>query len=418
MLYNVINEVIEVLVMNIYLARQAIYDRNFKVEAYELLFRNSKENRFVGNIDEDSATIKLISNCATIGLNELTNNKKAYINFSQGVLLNDVASLLSKEKVVVEILENVIPTEDVVSYLQELKSKGYILALDDVSFSTNYKNFGTMIDIYKIDFKITSPNQRKFLVNVLKNYNPGAKLLAEKIETDEEYIEAMESGYSYFQGYYFSKPLMIEGKDIPVRNVTCFNLMSELLRDDFDIDKIESIIKTDVSISYKLMKFLNSAAFSFVQKISSIKQAIMLLGRRELKKWLSMIVMSEMRGGNSEEVTNGTIIRGRFCELVQSRIEEKNQSLAFMVGLFSNLDSYMQKDMAEIIKELPVDEEIKDALLGKENNLRKVLELVLSYENMNINRMEEYCEMLNLDKKILIDLYMESIEWSNRLVII
>ena len=136
MLYNVINDVIEVLGMNIYLARQAIYDRNFKVEAYELLFRNSKENKFVRNIDEDSATVKLISNCATIGLNELTNNKKAYINFSQGVLLNDVASLLSKEKVVVEILENVIPTEDVVSYLKELKSKGYILALDDVSFST------------------------------------------------------------------------------------------------------------------------------------------------------------------------------------------------------------------------------------------------------------------------------------------
>ena len=147
--------------MNIYLARQAIYDRKFKVQAYELLFRNSKENRFVGNIDEDSATIKLISNCATMGLNELTNNKKAYINFSQGVLLNDVASLLSKDKVVVEILENVIPTEDVVSYLQELKSKGYILALDDVSFSTNYKNFGTLIDIYKVDFKITSPNQPK-----------------------------------------------------------------------------------------------------------------------------------------------------------------------------------------------------------------------------------------------------------------
>ena len=228
----------------------------------------------------------------------------------------------------------------------------------------------------------------------------------------------MEDGYSYFQGYYFSKPIMIEEKDIPVRNVACFNLMSELLRDDFDIDKIEAIVKTDVSISYKLMKFLNSAAFSFVQKISSIRQAIMLLGKKELKKWLSLIVMSEMRGGNSEEVTNGTIIRGRFCELVQSKIEEKNQSLAFMVGLFSNLDSYMQRDMAEIIEELPVDEEIKDALLGKDNKLRKVLELVLSYESMNINRMEEYCEVLNLDKKILIDLYMESIEWSNRLAII
>lgn len=404
--------------MNIYLARQAIYDKSYKVRAYELLFRNSKENRFAEDIDEDSATIKVLSNCTTIGLEELTHNKKAFINFSQKVLLRDVVSLLSKDKVVVEILENVIPTKEIVDYLFELKEKGYTLALDDVSFNTNYKRFGKLIDIYKIDFKLNSKNERRILINILKRYNPDAKLLAEKIETEEEYIEALESGYSYFQGYYFSKPIMIEKKDIQVRNITCFNLIMELCREDFDIDKIESIIKTDVAISYKLMKFLNSAAFSFVQTISSIRQAIMLLGKEELKKWLSLIIMSEMKGVNSEEVTNSTIIRGRFCELVQAEIETRNKSLAFMVGIFSNLDSFMQKDMKDIIVGLPVNEDIKDALMGKDNSLKNILDLVISYEKMNIKKVEVYCEKLNLDKKLLVDLYIQSVEWSNRLAVI
>lgn len=404
--------------MNIYLARQAIYDKNFKVQGYELLFRNSDENRFIGDIDEDSATIKLISNCATIGLNELINNKKAYINFSQGVLLKDVASLLDKDRVIIEILENVKPTEEVINILKTLKENGYTIALDDVVFYSNYKNFGNLIDIYKIDFMNTNVVERKVLIGALKKFNPKAKLLAEKIETIKEYNEAIEYGYTYFQGFYFSKPIMIQGKDIPIRNITCFNIMSELLRDDFDLDKIESVIKTDVSISYKLMKFLNSATFSFVQPISSIRQAIMLLGRRELKKWLSLVVMSEMQGGKNEELTTNTIIRGRFCELVQAKINPSKKSLAFMVGLFSNLDTYMQRKMEDIIEELPVEEEIKSALVGENNELRKILNLVYSYEKMNVNDIEVFSDALNFDKKVLVDLYMESIEWSNRLSII
>lgn len=403
--------------MDIFLARQAIYDTKHKVKAYELLFRNSNENRFAGDVDEDKATIKLISNCATIGLNELISNKMAFINFTQGLLLKDIPSLLSKERIVIEILESVKPTVEILDYLKKLKDDGYTIALDDVIARSTYKEFGDLIDIYKIDFFNTTRSDRQELVRNINKYNPKANLLAEKIETDEDYEEAISNGYSYFQGFYFSKPIMILGKDIPLRNISCFNIMVELLNDEFDVDKVEAIIKSDVAISYKLMKFLNSATFSFVQRISSIKQAIMLLGRKELKKWLALIVISEMQNGNDEEITNSTIIRGRFCELIQSELNPKKGSLAFMVGLFSNLDAFMQKKMDELVDELPIEEEIKRALVGEENELRNILNLVQAYEKMNIKLIEHFSKVLKIDKNILVDLYVDSIEWSNKLTV-
>lgn len=398
--------------MEIFLARQAIYNRKNQVVAYELLFRNSKFNAFTGDVNEEEATIKLISNCAAIGLSNLTNGKKAFINFPKGVLLKDTVCLLEKENLVVEILENVKPTAEILFYLVELKNKGYILALDDVVMNYRYKEFGTLIDVYKIDFIATSKSERVTILEEISKVNPKRKLLAEKVETEEDYNEALENNYLYFQGYYFSKPTMISGRDIPVRNVSCFNIMVELLSPNFDVDKIERTIKTDVAISYKLMKFLNSANFSFLQKISSIRHAITLLGKKELEKWLSLVVISEMKNSNAEYTTN-TIIRGRFCELIAGEAKSSKKSLAFMVGLFSNLDVFINRSMENIILEIPLDEEVKTALLGSDNDLSQILNLVKAYESMDIKKVEEYSQKLNIDKKLLIDMYIESIEWLN-----
>ncbi|MGG7178659.1 EAL and HDOD domain-containing protein [Clostridium paraputrificum] len=402
--------------MDIFLARQAIYNKKHKVIGYELLFRNSNANCFNTDIDEDKATMKLISNCYTIGLNQLTNNKKAFINFSQGVLLKDIASLLAKETIVIEILENVNPTKEVKANLTELKQKGYTIALDDVIYNYKYREYGDLIDLYKVDFMNTTKEERSSIIRDIREINPNGFLLAEKIEDEDNYKEALDNGYSYFQGFYFSKPIMILGKDIPIRNTSCLNIMIELLNDEFDMDKIEAIIKSDVSISYKLMKFLNSAVFSFVQKITSIRQGIMLLGQRELKKWLSVVVISEMQSDNDEEVTSSTIIRGRFCELIGSKVNEGKQSLAFMVGLFSDLDKFIQRSMKDILLDIPVDEEVKQALLGNENELSYILRLVQDYESMNLEGIEYYSEKLDIDKRLLMDMYLDSIGWANKLI--
>ena len=404
--------------MDIYLGRQAIYDANKKLVAYEILFRNSTINKFSADIDEEKATMKLISNCNTIGLDKLTNNKKAFINFPQGSLLKDVATLLPKDIVVIEILETVEPNRDVIMYLTELKEKGYKIALDDVIDNIKVNEFKDLIDIYKIDFINTTQETRKSLIKEIREVNPNAILVAEKVETEEEVIEAKENGYKLFQGFYFSKPTMIFGKDVPVRNLTCFNIMIELLNEDFNINTIEEIIKSDVGVSYKLLKFLNSAAFGFLQKIKSIKQAIALLGKNELKKWLALILISEMNSGQDEEITKDTILRSRFCELIEEKTHSNKKSEAFLVVLFSNLDLFINKDMSEIVSELPIEDEVKNALLGHDGELKDVLELALAYEHMEVEKIDFYVEKLGIDNAELADVYMESLEWVNKLLAI
>ena len=401
--------------MDIFLARQAIFDSDYKSVAYELLYRNSKENRFDTSVDEDTATMKLISNCVAIGLGELTNEKKAFINFTNGLIKNEFPSILPKDMVVIEILESVKATNEIIIALNNLKNKGYKLALDDVVDDTKYWEFGKIIDIYKIDFRATSKEERISLIKGIRLLNPEAELLAEKVETKEEYEEALKYKYSYTQGYYFSKPLMMAGKDMPIRNTTCFNIMAELLNNEFNVDKIEAIIKADVAISYKLMKMLNSASFSFVDKITSIKQAIMLIGKEELNKWLTIIAMSEMESDNDREITTSTIIRARFCELIAETVIPKKKSKCFMCGLFSNLDNFMQKDMNEIVDELPIDEELSEALMGEQNEINKILSLVQAYERVDNAMILELSKQLKIDESLLVTFYVKSINWEKKL---
>lgn len=401
--------------MDIFLARQAIFDSDYKSVAYELLYRNSKENRFDTSMDEDTATMKLISNCVAIGLGELTNDKKAFINFTNGLIKNEFPSILPKDMVVIEVLESVKATNEIIIALNNLKNRGYKIALDDVVEKTKYWEFGKIIDIYKIDFRATNKEERINLIKGIRILNPEAELLAEKVETQEEYEETIKYNYSYTQGYYFSKPLMMVGKDMPIRNTTCFNIMAELLSNEFNVDKIEGIIKADVAISYKLMKMLNSASFSFVQKITSIRQAIVLIGKDELNKWLTIIAMSEMESDTDREITTSTIIRARFCELIAEEIIPKKKSKCFMCGLFSNLDNFIQKDMHEIVDELPIDEEMKSALIGEQNEINTILRLVQAYERVDNENILKLSEQLKIDGSMLVMFYIKSINWEKKL---
>lgn len=401
--------------MDIFLARQPIYDLNNNAIAYELLHRSSKENKFCFDVGADEATMKLLSNSYVIGFKELVKDKLAFINFSNQLILKEIPSILPKDKVVVEILETVIPDNDTMDILKKLKKTGYVFALDDVVRKTEFWKYGNLIDIYKIDFISTTKEERIDLVNEIKAFNSSAKLLAEKIETEDEYIEAKNEGFVYFQGYYFSKPIMVKGNDIPTRNATCFQILSELLDVNYDVDKIETIIKSDVAISYKIIKILNSASFGFVQKISSIKQAIMLIGKKELSKWLTIIAMSEMESSNDVEVTRSLIIRGRFCELVSKKSEPSMSSQCFLAGLFSDLDKYMKKDMKEIVEDFPVEQELKEALLGKENYIFYVLSLVRAYENVDEFDILKYSSLVGINKNKLTELYLKSINWENNL---
>ncbi|AYE35063.1 EAL and HDOD domain-containing protein [Clostridium septicum] len=404
--------------MDIFIARQAIYNKNEKVVAYELLYRSSLDNKFDSSVKPEEATYKVIQNISSFGLDKLTNNKMALVNFPEEVINSNMATLLPKEKVIIEVLENVKPTKEVIDNLRFLKRKGYYVALDDVSNLNQVMKFINIVDIIKVDFKLSTKEERKeianfFMKNNFKLYN--IKLLAEKIESKADFKEAIELNFKYFQGFYFSTPSVIIGEDIAVRNITIFNVLIELLKEEFDLSRIESIIISDVALSYKFLRFINSAYFSFVQEIDSIRQGIMLIGMEELRKWLSIVSVVEMRLSKSEEYANNTVIRAKFCEEVMAKINYKEKGNAFMVGLFSDLHVMMRKDIQSVVDELPVSFNVKEALLGKDNILRYILNLTLAYEELNTDLVYKISNRVGLNIDNLGQIYLNTIEWAKRI---
>lgn len=401
--------------MKIFLARQAIYDINMSVVGYEVLYRSSDENRYDPSVGEDKATYTVIQNISTFGLDELANSKDVYINFPQQSIENNIGTLLPRKTTIIEVLENVNPTEQVFESLVFIKGLGYRIALDDV---TNYKSiipFLELVDIVKVDIQATTLIERLEIAKAIQGKN--ITLLAEKIETKEELEECKRLGFTQFQGYYFSKPAMVLGNDIKLKNTTVYRLLLELIKSDIDVEAIDLIMKTDIVLTYKFLRFINSAYFSFVQEIRSIKQAIMLVGRNEMKKWLSVIAVTQMETGASEEYTNNTIIKAKLCELIAKDFSESiDVSSAFLVGLFSEFDLLIEKNMENVVSELPFKNDVKDALTEKENTYRYIYLITKSYEEFNEEQIKYYCNCINFDANKLGELYLNAIEWCNDLL--
>lgn len=394
--------------MDIFIARQGIYDRDGKVVAYELLYRNSLENSYNPSIEDEISTYKVIENISSFGLDILTNKKRAFVNFSEVLIKKDIATLLPKENIVIEVLETVSPSQEIINKLLFLKELGYCIALDDVIDVKHIINFIGVIDIVKVDFILSNSKSRKEIAYVCNKYN--ITMLAEKIETSEDLNEAKELGYTFFQGYYYSKPSIFLGKDIAVKNTSIFMLLVELIKEDYDVDKVEYVIKTDVALTYKFLKFINSSYFNFLQEIKSIKQAIVLIGREELRKWLSILSVAEMSSVN-DGYANSIIIRAKFCEEIAKIIYCKDETSAFMVGLFSNIHLMIEKDINYVVQELPLNAEIKNALLGEQNIFRDILDLALAYENIDSDKITEMRKKLSISEGLLWKVYSKSIEW-------
>ncbi|MBU5487486.1 HDOD domain-containing protein [Clostridium sp. MSJ-8] len=395
--------------MDIFFVRQAVYDKNRNVLAYEIAF--NKQETLSDNLSLEDRRLKFVCNMGTVGLNRFTNNKKAFINFTTISILEEIPDLLGKDNIIVQLNKNIDLDYEVIKSIQELHRSGFTIAYKDVCSYEEIEKIIPYLDIVKID--INNVERRDILSIVAKLKDKKIKLLANNVTSEELLDKAISDGFYMFEGEYFSKPVIVNDKDIAVRNSNRFNIIVELLNEEVDIERIEYIIKSDLSISYKLIRFLNSSTFGFIQTINSIKQAIMLLGRDELRKWLTLIAISEMQVDNNEELVKNTIARGRFCELLAEKIVPQKKSKAFMVGLFSDLDLFMDKPMKTLVEEVHLEKEVSEALLGEENSIRKILELVKAYEKMDVRKVQAYCEELNIDKQILFDIYSEAIDWVN-----
>jgi c-di-GMP-related signal transduction protein len=394
--------------MEIFVARQPIFDKKNKVFGYELLYRSSLTNAYHHN-NGDQATISVIMNSfAVIGMDVLTGGSKAFINFTKNLLGSNIASVLPPELVVIEVLEDVEVSPDVIAACKRLKQKGFLLALDDFVLKNDLKPLIEFADIIKIDFMKTVSSERRMLLREIASDQ--VKFLAEKVETMADYQEALRLGYKYFQGYFFSRPMVMSGRDIPDYKLTYLRIMQEINRPEFDFEQLENIIKHNVSISYKLLRLINSVFFGLHSKVNSIRNALVLLGVKEIKKWVTLIALRGMAEDKPNELVITALIRAHICEALADKvgIADRKPDL-FLMGMFSLIDALLDRSMEESLRGIPVAEEIRGALLGEPNNLRKVLELVIFYEKGDWDRFNAQCRALGLISEEFPQLYFDSL---------
>jgi EAL and modified HD-GYP domain-containing signal transduction protein len=377
--------------MDVFIGRQPILDREENVIAYELLYRNSLSNRYEG-LDHDSATVDVMVNSFTgIGIKEVGERKKCFINFTENLLLNRVPTYISPEYIVIEILETVNLTNEVVEVCKELKNKGYTIALDDVSVQRDLAELIPFVDIIKIDYLVMDKNDIRDMIN---QYRGQVKFLAEKIENREEYTEAMDMGFDYFQGYFFSKPVIIQGKDIAPVPTNYFQILNALNTQDPDIDHISSLIQQDLSLSYKLLKVMNSGAFLFKNKVTSIKQAVVLLGLYEIKKLVMILLMSSLKKtDNQNELVQMSLTRANFFERT-AKVFQINRNQLYMFGMFSLIDTILNKEMKDIVEDLPITKELSHALLRKNEKYKLALAVVKAIEKGDWHAVDQLCSHL------------------------
>ncbi len=396
---------------NVFVGRQPIFDGKLNVYAYELLYRAAeKSSSSKGMVSGDDATTTTIINTfVEIGLDKLVRGKLAAINLTEKFLLEENQLPFTPKQVILEILEDVPVTPALIEAVQKLVNEGYVIALDDYLYNPAHKPLLELASIVKIDLLALDKKQLLEHVNVLKQFN--VKLVAEKIETPEEFIFCRDLGFDYFQGYFLSRPQIISAKSLPTNRLTVLNLLAVLHNPDSDADDLSEAINTDVTTSYKLLKLINSAAFNLNRNIESIQQGVLLLGRRKLMSWASMLSMSSL-SDRPAEILRTAMIRAKMCELLAEKITVTDPEGYFTVGLFSALDLLLQQPLPKLLEPLPLSKDVIDALLYHKGLMGKVLTCVLAYEISDWENVP--LEPLSSDEIFVANI--EAVTWANMIM--
>jgi EAL and modified HD-GYP domain-containing signal transduction protein len=399
--------------MYFYAARQPILDIDKNLFAYELLFRDSIVNVFP-DIDGDEATTKIIeASNFNIGINEFTGNKPAFINFTLETLIKGYPETLTPEEVVVEILETVKPGKKLLSICKDLHEKGYTIALDDYIHQAVWQHFYPFIHIIKIDWQDTTLDTIKAVKTAIKDF-PHIKLLAEKVETYEEYNQALALGFVLFQGFFFAKPEMVKTKSLSPSQIAMTELLYETSKKELDLASIASAFERDVTLSYKLLRYANSAIFKRRTDISTIKQALVILGSAELIRFLGLIFAANINPGKPSELINAAMTRAKFCDLMASEIKSPlDSSIAFLTGLLSLIDAIVDEDLAHILTKLPLAQEIKDTLLTRKGDMAALIMLLEFIERAEWSKTNVVMTKLGLTKANVLKSYNQAIAWAD-----
>ncbi len=397
--------------MKIYVARQPIYNGDKSLFGYELLYRNSEKNSF-SNVDEDEATRELTYNVLSeFDFNSLTNEKYGFINFTRESIMSDLPLLFNPDKIIIEILENVTIDEELVERIEYLKDKNYRFALDDFIDDGTYDELLPFVDIIKVEYNLLEPDAR---VNIAKKYRKHKKLIAERIETKEEYENAISEGYNLFQGYYFSKPIMMSTTSVNIATSTYIRLWNEISKEEPRFDNLEKIIKVDAGLTYKLLSLMNTMAYNRGRQINSIKQALLRLGINETKKWIMLLFLRDISNTDNDEFTKISLIRAMFMERIIVKLGKKSIAQdAYMVGLLSMIDNILAQDLIKILDNLKLSNNIKDALINKEGILFEILQWIKYYELSQWDKVEEFNSKYDLSTNMIAEIYLEALKYAD-----
>jgi c-di-GMP-related signal transduction protein len=399
--------------MEVYLGRQPILDSRCNVMGYELLFRASMAN-FCNSLDDVAATSQVIVNAVLgVGLDRLLGNKPAFINFDRTLLLGDWTTLLPPARSIIEILETVPPDDQVLAACTQLRRQGYSLALDDCLDDARTAAFVPFVNILKVDFQQTSRGEQEAIAH--RYGKAGMKLVAEKIETEPEFQRARRLGYDYFQGFFFARPTVLEAARIPASQISSLRLVKQIQREDLDFAAIEDLVRHDVSFSHSLLTYLNSAAFHWAHRISSVRHGLLLLGSNEIIRWAWMASLSSLGKSRPEVLMAQVLMRGRFSEAIAQTANLSTGDVdTFLLGMFSMLDAILQRPLVGILDDLNISVTLRDVLLGLADDgdpLSLLLRIVKAYETGDWHVVDSVAQILGLSADVLSSCYLKSLSW-------
>lgn len=390
-----------------FIARQPILDTELRVFAYELLFRGGPQNAFQPYANASSSVIA--DSITLFDLQLLTGSALAFVNMDEVALRLGAARLLPADRIVVEILETVRPTEEILGICRELRADGYRFALDDFMDEPAMAPMVELAQFLKVDFQLMDSERREFISH---KYRGGKiALLAEKVETRAEMEEARKLGFRYFQGYFFCKPSMMETRDISGNKLIQLQLLSAVSQPELDSDAIEQLLKQDPSFLYRLLRYMNSPVLGLRSEVSSIRNAIALLGEREFRRWASIFAVISMMNGKSPELIRTALTRAYFCEEFsgQAGLNEQGYTL-FLMGLLSISDALLDRPIADVLNSLAVSQDLKSALCGGTNKLNDVYQLLLALERAEWPELANCVQRIGCPEKKVPDSYQLAIQ--------
>ncbi|MBZ5674424.1 MAG: HDOD domain-containing protein [Acidobacteriia bacterium] len=399
-----------------FVARQPIFDRNRKVWAYELLFRSDSDATHFNGAEPSSATRQVISHgMLSIGWDKMLRGKHGCINFGRDMLLQDLYSSLPPGQTIIELTEDIEADEEVLEAVRGVKDQGYRIALDDFRPGPRMDALVELADLVKIEMDTPKEKQDIMLRDLRAR---GIRVLSEKVETDADFRWALRAGYDYFQGNFFAHPVVMQGTQIPAVKMQCLRLIQEAHRAELDFTRLTALISQDVSLSYKLLRYANSARFGRQGKISSIRRALVVLGEYGIRKWIVIAALPAIADDKPTELVTQSLVRGRFCELLGQASGQGVEDQAFLVGLFSLLDALLDRPLNDALEELGLALPLDSVLRGQapdDSVLNRIYKLVRRYEVADWDGVEALAGLLGTPPEVVGAAYREALPWADEL---